>query len=289
MSTLIGPSAHHSRTSGAWRPESARQNRVWPRAPQSIILIAAIVIGLIITGLVVGELYARHRAEGVVASAVECAVHDKADVSFGATPLLLELATGHVRNVAIHTAGNRLGDARGMRADARLNDIRLNPGPDSADTADTVDAVITWSADGMGQTIREAAIPLRGLVTEVKTNPIEGTVKLQGNLGSVTTRPQIVDGRVALHVVDITGLPSLMPSGTVQSALNALTSRLMDAYPAEIHADSVQITKSAVIVHYSAHNVSITQAGDGRQSASKQAGPRSTDSQEPCGLEQPVR
>ena len=58
-----------------------------------------IVIGLVAAGLLAGELYARHRAESVVTAAAECVVQDEASVSFGATPLLLQLATGHDRNI----------------------------------------------------------------------------------------------------------------------------------------------------------------------------------------------
>ena len=31
--------------------------------------------------------------------------------------LVLQLATGHYRTISIHTAGNRIGNARGMNAD----------------------------------------------------------------------------------------------------------------------------------------------------------------------------
>jgi hypothetical protein len=108
--------------------------------PAVVVLIAVIVIGLVAAGLLAGELYARHRAESVVAAATEC-VQDKASVSFGATPLLLQLATGHYRNISIHTAGNRIGNARGMKADVRIDDVRLNG--DAMGTVGALDAVIT--------------------------------------------------------------------------------------------------------------------------------------------------
>ena len=92
--------------------EGSGLSRVRLRNPQSIVLIAVIVIGLVAAGLLASELYVRHRAESVVAAATECVVHDKASVSFGATPLLLQLATGHYRNISIHTAGNRIGNAQ---------------------------------------------------------------------------------------------------------------------------------------------------------------------------------
>ncbi|MEN3318628.1 MAG: hypothetical protein V7643_2029, partial [Mycobacterium sp.] len=106
-------------------------SRVRLRNPLSIVLIAVIVIGLVAAGLLASELYARQRAESVVAAATECVVQDKASVSFGATPLLLQLATGRYRNISIHTAGNRIGNARGMKADVRIDDVRLDGDADA--------------------------------------------------------------------------------------------------------------------------------------------------------------
>jgi hypothetical protein len=220
-----------------------------------------IVIGLVAAGLLAGELYARHRAESVVAAATECVVQDEASVSFGATPLLLQLATGHYRNISIHTAGNRIGNARGMKADVRIDDVRLDG--DAMATVGALDAVITWSADGMRQSIQEAIPLLRGLVTGVQTNPDDGTITLRGNLGSVSTKPQVTDGLVALQVVDATGLGLLLPSEMVQSALDAFTTRLTENYPRGIHADSVQITDDGVTAHYSTRDMSIPQGKRG--------------------------
>src|SRR3954462_1420806 len=110
----LRPTAGHPGTDGF-------RNEPLPFAQSTVVvLIAVIVIGLVAAGLLVGELYARHRAESVVAAATKCVVHDEASVSFGRTPLLLQLATGHYRNISIHTAGNRIGNARGMRADVRI-------------------------------------------------------------------------------------------------------------------------------------------------------------------------
>ena len=237
--------------------------RVRLRNPQSTVLIAVIAIALVAAGLLASELYARHRAESVVEAAIECVVHDKASVSFGATPLLLQLATDHYRNISIHTAGNRLGNARGMKADVLLDDVQLDG--DATGTVGALDAAITWSADGMRQSIQDAITPLRGLVTEVQTNPDGGTIKLQGNVGSVTTKPQITDGRVALQVVDVTGLGLLLPSETMQSALDAFTTHLTENYPLDIHADSVQITDNGVTAHYSSRDTAIPHGNQGNQ------------------------
>jgi LmeA-like phospholipid-binding len=240
-------------------------SRVRRRNPQSVILIAVIVIGVVAASLLAAELYARDRAESVVAAAIECMVQDKASVSFGATPFLLQLATGHYRNISIHTAGNRIGNARGMKADVRIGDVRLDGDGDAMGTVGALDAMITWSADGMKHSIQEAITPLRGLVTGVQPNPDDGTLKLQGNLGGVTTRPRATDGRVALQVVEVTGLGLLLPSETVQSALDKFTTRLTENYPLDVHADSVQITDDGVTAHYSSRGTSIRQDDEGNQ------------------------
>lgn len=260
-------------------PTSTRSRRIPLRLrhPQSIILIAVIAIGVLAAGLLAGELYARHRAERAVAAAVRCAVHDQARVSFGATPLLLQLATSHFKNISIHTAGNQVGDARGMRADVWLDDVRLNGAPEAVGTVGALDMVITWSADGMNQSIQAAITPLRGLVTEVQTSPDDGTLKLQGNLGTVTTKPQVVGGRVRLQVVDVTGLSSVLPSDIVQSVLDELTNRLTENDPVGINADSVQITKDGVTAHYSARDTSIPRDNQPRHGDQENA-----DNRKPC-------
>jgi LmeA-like phospholipid-binding len=249
-------------------------SRVRLRNPLSIVLIAVIVIGLVVAGLLASELYARHRAESVVAAAIECVVQDKASVSFGATPILLQLATGHYRNISIHTAGNRIGNARGMKADVRIDDVRLDGDDDAMGTVGALDAMITWSADGIQQSIQDAISPLRGLVTGVQTNPDDGTIELQGNLGSVTAKPQVTDGRVALQVVDVTGLGLLLPSEILQSALDAFTTHLAENYPLDIHADSVQITNDGVTGHYSTRDASIPQGNQSNRG--------NEDNQDPC-------
>jgi hypothetical protein len=253
------------------------KSRVGRRNPRSIILIAVIVSGFVAAGLLAGELYARHRAKTVVAAATECMVHDKASVSFGATPLLLQLATGHYRNISIRTAGNRIGNAQGMKADVWIDDVRLERDGDAMGTVGSVDAMITWSADGMRQSIQDAITPLRGLVTAVKTNADDGTIKLQGNLGDVTTKPQVTDGRLALQVVDVTGLGLLIPSEVVQSALDTFTTRLTENYPLSIRADGVRITNDAVTAHYSSSSTSIPRDDQGDP-----GNPGSKDNQNSC-------
>jgi hypothetical protein len=216
-------------------------------------------LALVAAGLLAGELYARHRADTVVAAATECVVQDQASVSFGATPFLLQHMTGHYSNISIQTAGNQIRSAKGMKADININDVRLKGDANSKGTIGALDATITWSSAGIKQTI-QSAIPLLGnFVSDVKTNPSAGTVELQGGLASVTAKPQIVNNGISLQVVSLSGLGLTLPSEMVQPALDAFTTQLTNNYPLGIHADSLQVTNDGVVSHFSTRNASIPQ------------------------------
>ena len=153
------------------------------RDPLSIVLIAVIVVALVAAGVLAAELYARSRANDVVAAATECVVQDDVTVSFGATPFLLQHMTGHYGNISIETAGNQIRDAKGMKAQVNIDDVRLQSSGNSKGTIGALDATITWTADGIKQTVQNA-IPLVGsFVTGVTTNPSDGTIELEAALG----------------------------------------------------------------------------------------------------------
>jgi hypothetical protein len=227
------------------------------RDPLSIVLTVVIVVALVIAGILGAELYARHRADTVVATATECVVQDRASVSFGATPFLLQHMAGHYSNISITTAGNQIRAAKGMKAQIKIDDVRLQSNGNSKGTIGALDATITWSSDGIKQTV-QSAIPLVGsFLTGVSTNPSAGTIEMQGALGSITAKPQVVDNGISLQVVSLTGLGFTLPSESVQPALDVFTSTLTKNYPLGIHADSVQVTDSGVISHFSTRNATI--------------------------------
>ena len=96
-------------------PRSNDRERRAFRNPLSIVVAIVIVITLGVIGLLGGELYARHRATSVLAKMVECVAEDRASVSFGARPLLLQLMTGEFSGISIETAGNQFREAKGMK------------------------------------------------------------------------------------------------------------------------------------------------------------------------------
>ncbi|MDZ4235362.1 MAG: DUF2993 domain-containing protein [Dietzia sp.] len=231
--------------------------------PLSVVLAVVIVLALVLAGLLGGELYARNRADTVVASVVECVVQDDVTASFGVLPpFLLQHVSGHYTNIRIETAGNQLRDARGMKLNLDINDVRLEDTPTSGGSVGSLVANIDWSADGIKQTI-QGAIPLIGsFVTGVTTNPTDGTIELEGALGSITTRPEVVDGNIALQVTNVTGLGFTLPREVVQPALDAFTSELVQHYPMNIRADSIQVTDTGVVSQFSTTNASIPKQND---------------------------
>ncbi|MGH3674357.1 MAG: LmeA family phospholipid-binding protein [Mycobacterium sp.] len=227
------------------------------RDPLSIVLVLVIVVAVVAAGVLAAELYARSRADDVVAAATECVVQDDVSVSFGATPFLLQHMTGHYGNISIETAGNQIRDANGMKAQVNIDDVRLQTSGNSKGTIGALDATITWTADGIKQTVQNA-IPLVGsLVTGVTTNPSDGTIELEAALGSITTKPEVVDGGIGLQVVNLSGLGFTLPRETLQPALDAFGAQLTENYPLGIHADDVRVTDNGVTARFSTRNASI--------------------------------
>lgn len=225
--------------------------------PLSVVLVAVIVAALALAGLLGGELYARHTANTVVARAVSCVVGDSASASFGFRPFLVQHFTHSYRDMVVETAGNQIREAKGMKVRLHLDDIRINPTAESAGTLGALDADVTWSADGIRQTVQGMIPLLGGLVSGVSTDPSSGTIELQGPLGSVTVQPQVAGGGLALAVIGVTGLGFTVPRETVQPALDAFTTALTANLPMGIRAESVGVTDSGVTARFAARNATI--------------------------------
>jgi LmeA-like phospholipid-binding len=228
------------------------------RDPLSIVLVVVIVVALVLAGVLAGELYARGRADTVVSKVVSCVVEDEASASFDPVPpFLLQHMTGHYTNLNVETAGNQIRDAKGMKVNLSIDDVRLEDTATSSGSVGSLIAQITWSADGIQQTIQDA-IPLVGsFVNDVKTDPSAGTIELVGSLGSIVAKPAVVNEGIQLQVTELSGLGFTLPREVVQPALDVFTSQLTENYPMGIHADTVQVTESGVVSQFSTENAEI--------------------------------
>lgn len=232
------------------------------RDPLSIVLVVVIVVALIAAGLIGAELYARSRADDVVAAATECVVQDDVTVSFGASPFLIQHMTGHYGNISIETAGNQIRDAKGMKAQINIDDVRLQSNGDSKGTIGALDATISWTAEGIKETVQNAIPVLGSFITDVKTNPSDGTIELEAALGSVTTKPTVADGGIALQMVNLNGLGFTLPREMVQPALDTFSATLTKGYPLGVKADDVTVSDTGVTAHFSTKNASIPAGND---------------------------
>lgn len=227
------------------------------RDPLSIILTLVIVVAVVIAGLLGIELYVRHRADSVVARAVECVVKDKANVSFGMRPFVLQHLSGHYSDINVETAGNQIREAKGMKLNLVLDDIKIEKTADSSGTLGSLDATITWSSDGIKKTLQDIIPIVGGLVTGVTTSPSDGTIELEGGIGNITTKPEVSDGSLNLQVVSLSGLGFLLPREAVQPALDAFTTALTKNLPMGIHADSVAVTDTGVTAKFVTRDATI--------------------------------
>lgn len=224
-----------------------------------ILLIIVIVFSLVLAGLILTELYVRNKANNKIAGAVACEVRDQATASFGVTPLVLwQYLTDHYTNISIETAGNNIKDAKGMKMQIGIKDIVLKDGTDSKGTIGAIDATITWTSDGIKETVQNA-IPLLGpfVTSSVVTHPSDGTVELKGMLDDIVAKPAVVDGGLELQIVSFNTLGFSLPKETVQSTLDDYTGKLTKNYPLGIKADSVTVTSTGVEARFSSRNANI--------------------------------
>jgi hypothetical protein len=222
---------------------------------QTIILLAVIVVAALAGGLAGAELYARHRADAILAEVAQCVTEDDATIGFGVNPpFLWQHITGHYTNISVETAGHRVQSADGMTADVTLKDVRLQDSADAKGTIGSLNATLTWKSAGIKDTVAANLPGVGNLVTGVRTDPAAGTLILDAGNFNVTAKPVVTDGDLNLEVVAVDGP---LARDTVQNALNDLTKKLNDNYPLGIHADSVEVTDTGVVGKFSSQDASI--------------------------------
>jgi len=228
------------------------------------LLLILLIVALVVVAVPIGaELYARHVASTKVANAVQCEVQDSSSVSFSpAPPVLWQYLTKDYSDISVQTSGNQVRQAKGMKVSLDIRDIKLNNANNSAGTIGSLNGTVTWSTDGIKQSI-QAAVPVLGKFVsgDVTTNPSDGTVSLKGTFASATVKPQIVNNGLSLQVVSLAALGSTMSTATVQKNLDDLTSKATQNYPLGIHADSVKVTSSGVEGAFSTSNATIPSGG----------------------------
>jgi hypothetical protein len=222
------------------------------------VLVVVIVLALGAAGLVGAELYARHRGDTIVAATLKCVLQDDVTVSFGALPpFLYQWATNDYRHISITSAGNQVRDMKGMKVQVDIDDAQPAKDSSAQGTLGSLNVTSTWSTDGIKSTVQNAIPLLGGLVSGVSTSAADGTVDIQGPLGSIVAKPQIVDNALSLQVQQLTGLGFTLPREAVQPALDAVSSQLTKNSPLALQADSVQVTDTGVVTKLSAHNAKI--------------------------------
>ena len=237
-------------------PEEPRRRGLFGD-PLTMALAVVIVVALALAGLIGAELYARNKADSSVAKAVSCVVQDSASASFGMRPFLWQYFTHRYRDMRIETAGNQIRGAKGMKLTLTLDDVQMRPTAESAGTLGSLQADINWTADGIKQTVAGMIPLIGGLVSGVTTAPSDGTLEVEGPLGTVTIKPEAVNGDLKLSVLKVTGLGMTLPGESVQPALDVFTDQLTKNLPMGIHADNVEVTDGGVTARFVTANATI--------------------------------
>ncbi|WKG04444.1 DUF2993 domain-containing protein [Mycolicibacterium sp. HK-90] len=233
--------------------------------PLSVVLVVVIVLALVVAGVLGGELYARNRADQIVAATVECIVGDGAKATFDPLPpFLMQHMSGHYTNINVETAGNQIREAKGMQVKLGIEDVRIQETADSSGTVGSLVADINWSTDGIRQTVADmVTLPFIGsAISDVRTNPSNGTIELKSLLGTITAKPTVVNKGISLQIVDLNAIGLSWPRETLQPILDKFTAQITEDYPMGIHADSVQVTDSGVVAKFSTTNAKMPKPAD---------------------------
>jgi len=289
------PPAPPSADDGGPPPDKASFFKRTFRDPLSIALVVVIVLALVTAGVVGGELYARHRANDLVATATACVVQDGATASFGNGLFLPQYFSGHYDNISISTAGNQIRQAKGMKAEINIHDVRHEDTANSKGTIGSLDARITWTADGIKQTVQSSVgdmatqmkavvddalnrIPFIGAllgnrisaetvaksitIDTVTTDKSAGTIAVGFSFsgfvkGAVTVKPVVADQALSLQVSDLELGGQPVPHEVLQDPLSAAIEKLTNNYPLGIKATSVAVTDTGVLAQFATRNASI--------------------------------
>lgn len=240
-------------------PAEVKKKKRSLRDPLSIVLVLIIVLALVVAGGILVELIVRNKANNKIAAATACKVQDQATASFGVTPLVTwQVLTDHYTNISIETAGNQIKDAKGMKLQIDIRDVKLDSTPDSKGTIGAIDATVTWTSEGIKETVQNAIPAVGEFVTRsVTTHPNDKTVELKGTLNDIVAKPTVSNGGLKLDIVSFNALGFKLPKESVQSSLDEYTSDFTTKLPLGIKADSVDVTDSGVIVHFSSRNATI--------------------------------
>ncbi|MFZ0833289.1 MAG: DUF2993 domain-containing protein, partial [Mycobacterium sp.] len=260
-------------TPAAPAPEPKRRPR-W-RDPISLVMILVVVLAVLAAGLFGAELYARHAANDVLKTAAACETKNDqeqtednlphVDVSFSSSPpVLWQYMTKHYSSIRVTTDGDHIGSVKGLKADIRIDDVRLDANANREGTIGSIDATVTWTSDGILQTIQDNLGIADFLVEGVKTDPAAGKVTLEGTLGSsVVVEPKLENGNLRLIIpedgIELVGFS--LPKDSAQQELDDATKDLNDN-ALNVRADSVQVTSDGVQVHLSARNSDIPTGGE---------------------------
>ncbi|MFC4126056.1 LmeA family phospholipid-binding protein [Nocardia rhizosphaerae] len=212
---------------------------------RTLVIALAVVAVLLVAGVVGTEAYARQQISRCISTSFEQEMGSGIDVSFGPKPMLLTYLDGKVGSVTIDSEDNKFGPAIGMVVHAKFSDIELVDHGRGGGTIGSSEAEVTWSNDGIGQT-------LGGMVSGVRSSASSGVLTLDvlGGLAQLQVQPMVRDGNVTVETKSAQLLGIGLPTDLVQGIVETFTQSLQ-SYPLGLRAQEVRVTDDGVLVQLS--------------------------------------
>lgn len=184
-----------------------------------IILVVALVLSLIVVGVAGGEVYMRHKIKDCITSSFS-QVGSDVQVGLSAKPVLLQLLVGKLDYVTIESKESSTGTVNGLGIDAKINGIKTDNG-----ATDSAKAVVTWSAEGMLQTLQQQSFGQ--LISSLETNN-DGTIKISfvGGIATATVRVFVENEALKLQTVDASFFGMGIDNSVVDNILSTINQNL---------------------------------------------------------------
>ncbi|MEV0249235.1 DUF2993 domain-containing protein [Nocardia sp. NPDC050712] len=217
-----------------------------PRVSRRTLTIAlAVVVALLVSLLIGGEAYARHRIANCVSAQFEQEMGSKIDVGFGVKPLLITYLDDKIGKVTVDSDDTKFGPAVGMVVHAEFHDLEMVDGGRGGGTIGSSSADVTWSNAGIEET-------LAGLVTGVSSSKSSGvlTLKVLGGLAELEVKPVVKNGVVQVETQSAALLGMGLPTDLVQGIVDVI-SKSLQSYPFNMTPTEISVTDDGIAVRLS--------------------------------------
>lgn len=218
----------------------------------SLLIVLAIALTAVVAVGVGVEFYVRDKAASCLEQSMETELGGPVDVGFGATPLLFTALSDKVSKVSISAPDANISTdgevaLKGIGLDASFTDVTLPADDGTGGVVGGSSASILWPEQSILESLQ--TLPFGGLITGATLDAASNTMQVQalGGVGSITLRPGIAGGAIAMTTTDVSALGIGLPNDFAQQIIDVIT-RQLGVFPLGLAPQSISVTDAGLRV-----------------------------------------